>query len=528
MKASFTRLEAPAEEVESLNRPTPGDVRIPGGAGVALALRKLASLPVAPPLGAIRQAVDRAFPGWLELPLSQAAKPLCDALSAPGMFPVRAWLVDLVVGETGFSTVVPDAYRAYRPMVADGITLFLRGLPPERFATLLLEQLSTPPEVSPAERLAVLARRFPTLQKLGQVVARNPHFDEGFRRFLRTLEEGIHFPEGAAWIRGLRDSPGMEGLRWGRELLAEASVALVVAGRRGADGEALVAKGIKPGLRESLEEELVLMDSVATHYEVHRRDYCLPHFRFVESCREVVAALRMEMDLEQEQANLGAAADAFRWSRVAVPRLHPESSASFTVMERIRGQPLMEADLTRAERRALARDLFDALVLDPLCSRRDQSLFHGDPHGGNLMVQRNHQGLPRAVVLDWSQCGRLDHRERDALVRLLAAWMRGDARAVVAQARCLHRGSSWCDGLEERVQAAAVSCSPEANGDTLFASGLSLIDRLAREGVSFGRDALLYRKAAFTLQGVLGELDPGFAPDLLLANRTWWVASMVA
>ena len=42
-------------------------------------------------------------------------------------------------------------------------------------------------------------------------------------------------------------------------------------------------------------------------------------------------------------------------------------------------------------------------VLDPLYSGLPESIFHADPHAGNLMVQTQKHAPPTLVLLDWSQ-----------------------------------------------------------------------------------------------------------------------------
>jgi predicted unusual protein kinase regulating ubiquinone biosynthesis (AarF/ABC1/UbiB family) len=60
--------------------------------------------------------------------------------------------------------------------------------------------------------------------------------------------------------------------------------------------------------------------------------------------------------------------------------------------------------------------VFGRLVLDPLFSGLLESIFHADPHAGNLMVQTQ-KHVPLTLVLpDWSQARRFSALLRHALI----------------------------------------------------------------------------------------------------------------
>jgi hypothetical protein len=56
-------------------------------------------------------------------------------------------------------------------------------------------------------------------------------------------------------------------------------------------------------------------------------------------------------------------------------------------MEFVEGVPLLDAPLDYESRRDAARLVFRRLILGPLFSGLPESIFHADPHAGNLMVQ---------------------------------------------------------------------------------------------------------------------------------------------
>jgi ubiquinone biosynthesis protein len=87
--------------------------------------------------------------------------------------------------------LVPEVYAEWRPLVRDAMLFFGANLSTSRLAPKLVEQLELPPETTPEKRLLRLIARVPGLQKLGQVIARNPHLHRSVRCELTQLENGI-------------------------------------------------------------------------------------------------------------------------------------------------------------------------------------------------------------------------------------------------------------------------------------------------------------------------------------------------
>ena len=90
--------------------------------------------------------------------------------------------------ETEIVDIVPDCYQQLRPIVSDGVFFFLNHLSPERFITLVVDQLSLKEECSSEQRLIEMVQKIPTLHKLGQVIARRKEIDQRFRQWLINLE----------------------------------------------------------------------------------------------------------------------------------------------------------------------------------------------------------------------------------------------------------------------------------------------------------------------------------------------------
>jgi ubiquinone biosynthesis protein len=98
------------------------------------------------------------------------------------------WIVDGIVP---VDRLVPEAYLKWRPPVRDSMMFVVARLSPARLAPKLLEQIELPSTTSVEARLLRLIGKVPGLQKLRQVIARNPHLRPALRNALARLENGI-------------------------------------------------------------------------------------------------------------------------------------------------------------------------------------------------------------------------------------------------------------------------------------------------------------------------------------------------
>ncbi len=421
------------------------------------------------------------------------------------------------------AAVVPDCYADFRPLVADGLTFFLRHLSPPRLAEVFRAQAELPADAVLARRLVVFLHACPALHKIGQVVARNRHLDPELRRHLQELEslEPQTPNEELAPIleRALAPAKATYRIHVVQRPLAEGSVAVVVpltwsdpADGPGAPRRHGVAKLLKPGVVARLDEDLDILGRLAGYLEERWAAYGLPPLPYREILDDVAELLASEVQLRAEQAHLRRAADQYAGrSDVQIPRVLPFCTDTLTAMERVHGRKVTDSQAVRSWRRpALFRTTVQALLARVLFSRDESVLFHGDPHAGNLLATTD----GRLAVLDWSLAGRLTTDDRVQLTQiLLAGWARDAARVAAAAARlaCTDADSD----LIRRPVAAALAelrwYRPPGPG---WAVGL--LDALARAGVRFPPRLLLFRKAFLTLEGVLADLWPACPPEAAL------------
>ncbi|KJU84217.1 ubiquinone biosynthesis protein [Candidatus Magnetobacterium bavaricum] len=423
--------------------------------------------------------------------------------------------VDMVIELTGLNDIIPDVYERFRPIVRDGVSFLLSRISPERFLGLVyaLGEEDTAPG-----RLVRLAKELPTLHKLGQTIARNQNIDSKFRKNLTSLENSIMKIDTGIIDTIVKDALGnwmnTHGVQINYNVCYEASVAAVVdfTCKRpdGSDITEGVFKVIKPDIPKRLHQELEILDALAGFYDANRHNYDVDNFRFIETFSDIKTALLKEIDLRNEQRNLELARCLYHGIEdVRIPRLCSASTDAVTVMELIRGQKITDANLTPLQRKRCAKMLFVSLVCRPLFSDQQRSIFHADPHAGNIYYCDH---TDQIALLDWSLAGGLDKKERAAILRLSLDIFTGDTDRIYKSTRSL----SGDDITTERVIRDEIDRFVTEPSTGFIERSLVLLDRLAFKGVTFPGDLLLLRKAIFTLKGVLQELDPDFDMDVPL------------
>jgi ubiquinone biosynthesis protein len=199
--------------------------------------------------------------------------------------------------------------------------------------------------------------------------------------------------------------------------------------------------------------------------------------------------------------------------RVRIPAVEGPALEEGIFMEFVEGSPLLETPLEAASRRSTARLLFRSLFLEPLFSGLPESIFHADPHAGNIMVQKQKDGAVVLVLLDWSQADRLPATLRHAIVELCLHSVTGNDPPVPVLERILQRY-----GRINRV------AFPK-EGNPLHKT-FNVVEQLAVAGHPVPLSLLLLRKSFLTLDGIARHLDPLFSPwRETLIYAAWVLAS---
>lgn len=410
-----------------------------------------------------------------------------------------------------FSVFLSGRYAVYQEVVRDALCLFVSGLRPARRAEIEHRQQHLGGDAPLALRLLELLHSSPVLHKLGQVVARNRELAPELRAQLKTLESMPPDPYETPVLKRLLErslGDNASGLEV-HEALAEGSVATVFATTSREAGEPIpaVAKVLKPDVPGRLEEELALLPEVAAFVAEACEQIGRPMAQLESTVEQVRELLLSEVDFAAEQRHLVAAANLFsQMPEIVVPEPLPGCSAAVTVMTRLFGSPVVDG---RAHPR-LAQRVFEAFIARPMLVAEGKALFHADPHAGNLLVTTE----GKLGILDWGLTGRLFKRERIAIAELLIGGLTLDGVRIENAVRRLGRPLH-----EPKIEAAITAALAQVRRATLpgFRWALSLLDRLYLDSaVAFPARLELFRRALFTLEGVLADLSASFSPDRAL------------
>jgi len=435
--------------------------------------------------------------------------------------------------------LVPEAYREWRPLVHDAMQFYVSRLSPARLAPKVVEQIEVPPELPAELRLLRLIAKVPGLQKIGQVLARNRHFEPRFRRALSQLENGISdvtIGEIRAIILSELGPRFKEyAITLSSRIYFEASVSAVVrftwrnprSGRR----ESGVFKVLKPYIPGCYAEDMKILQQLAGFLA---RRYAVGRSRFVglaETLTEIRALLEHEVDFPREQRSLADAARVYgRLPGIRVPRLiGPLSTARITALTHEAGVKVTTVRRPSAPRARVAERLAEALMAVPALARQEAALFHGDPHAGNLLYDH---GSGEIVILDWALTERLSREQRRQVALLVMMTVLRDADGICGAIEKLRLHQAG-----DRAEARAVRTAVHKFLNELpllsvpgAMDALKLLDDVAKEGIRFPASLVIFRKAAFTLDGVVEEVaGAAVQMDAVLKRYalTHWVATGV-
>jgi len=306
------------------------------------------------------------------------------------------------------------------------------------------------------------------------------------------------------------------------EPLASASIAQVHRARTH-EGEEVVVKVQRPGIRSRIESDLALLYYLAKLLEAVIEETGV--YTPTAVIEEFDRTIHEELDFEHEAANARAmrAANQGR-EQVVVPRVHDAlSSSQVLTLDYVEGTRLN--DVTAAggfDCEAIARRIIESAFRQLF----EDGLFHGDPHPGNILV------LPgnRLALLDFGLVGRLTRTQQELLVTLIVAVALRDPESM---ARVLDK----VGGPDARAPAGALRADIGTILDRYLGLRLDqirtatllgdLLDLAVRHKIRVPKEYAVLAKAAMTVEGIIRRLYPTldilevglpYARELLLAR----------
>lgn len=281
------------------------------------------------------------------------------------------------------------------------------------------------------------------------------------------------------------------------------------------DGQPVVVKIVRPGIRETVANDVDLMRIMAELLEQR-----LPELRALRPTGivdEFERAITRELDLRHEARNLARFAHNFADNeRVVVPGVYRElGNADVLIMDRIEGVRVTDCAEVGSDPKELA-----ALGIDMLMQMIfEHGFFHADPHPGNVWA------LPgnRLALLDMGMADIVLPQTRDLLIDLMVAVTQDQPEQLATVVRRLGEAPESLDEARFRRDLATLY---EAHVRGVRMSELSVGELIAdsiavarRHRIVIPADITLLLKAVGTVEGVGKQLDPEL--DIVEVARPW-------
>ncbi|WP_207956923.1 ABC1 kinase family protein [Rubrobacter tropicus] len=275
-----------------------------------------------------------------------------------------------------------------------------------------------------------------------------------------------------------------------------------------AAGTDVVVKVRRPGVVEQVEEDLMILQSLAAR--ANRRWEVAERYDIVALAREFAETLRAELDYVREGRSAGRFAENFAGDEdVHIPQVYQETStARVLTLERIRGikvNDLAALDAAGIDRTELAGRAA-GMVLDMIF---EHGFFHADPHPGNFFVEEG--GV--LGIIDFGMVGTVDEATQEQLARLLVAITSQDADRLVDA--FLELGFAKRRVRRDLLRQDLSRLLSRYNGlplgeiplGSLIEEALSIV---RRHHLQFPPNLVLLLKMTIMSEGMGTQLDPGF------------------
>ncbi|HEY2289327.1 MAG TPA: AarF/UbiB family protein [Thermoanaerobaculia bacterium] len=374
--------------------------------------------------------------------------------------------------------------------------------------------VSRPFPVQLRRRLEILG---PTYIKLGQVLALRQDIlppsitDElknlldrlpvvPFDRYLRMIEADVGRPIGEmySWV---------DPIPTGSASIAQIHRATTQ------EGDSVIIKVVKPGIRETLTRDAVLLRVLGAILQL-----LIPRYRPSQMIREFVEYTRREVDLRREADNAESFAANFSdLPGVVFPRIYRQySSRGVLCMEFLQGYKpgAPETQTLSDEDRDRLVDLGAASIIRMLFK---DGFFHADLHPGNLLILPG----PRLGFIDLGMVGRFESDLRRTFLYYYYTLVMGDAEGAARYLGAIAIPGPGADPAGFRREVTEILLRFNRAGSFKDFSLAQLIMRSVNLGAQhrlyFPVEMVLMVKALVTFEGVGQILKPGL--DVAAVSR---------
>ncbi len=379
---------------------------------------------------------------------------------------------------------------------------------------IIAELRDAPFPVQLRRRLEMLG---PTYIKLGQILSLRedilPHEVTAELHHLLNQLPVVPFSRFQELVADGLNRPVSSMFEWvDPEPLGSASIAQIHRART-LDGDDVVLKVVKPGIRETLLRDSRLLRWLGALLQVF-----IPHYQPRRMIQEFVTYTLREVDLRREANNAQTFRGNFADMRdVVFPEIFAEYSGEtvlcMTYLEGVRPDSDEARALPDADREKLV-DLGAASIIRMIYG---DGFFHADLHPGNLIVLPG----PQVGFIDLGMVGHLDSELRRLLLYYYYSLVNGDAESAARYLAAVAQPVRGADpaGFRREVTEIGSRWRTAARFDAFSLAQLVLesVALGAQYRMYFPVEMVLMVKALITFEGVGQELMPGI--DIAKVSR---------
>jgi len=289
--------------------------------------------------------------------------------------------------------------------------------------------------------------------------------------------------------------------------LASASIAQVHRAKL-SDGTPVALKVQRPGIKDIIEMDILILESLASRVEYYYPDYAVYNPKGIVS--DFASQIRLELDFVHDGRN----ADRLRFNmqdqeKIRVPKIFWEQSTrNLLVMEYIEGVRIDHVDEIRAmeiDPRELAERGFYAYMQQIF----EDGFFHGDPHPGNLLVSKD----GTINFLDFGIVGIIYPERRFYFIHLFVAMMHMDPELMIKALE--HLGVSIEESRREQLRDEIYRAMLHAEGASIGQFSFEqmsreLADALRKHHIRMPQNLMLMLKVIIMVLDIGVTLDPKF------------------
>ncbi|MCX7981299.1 MAG: AarF/UbiB family protein [Syntrophales bacterium] len=286
----------------------------------------------------------------------------------------------------------------------------------------------------------------PTFIKLGQILSTRPDFVplDMAQELSKLLDTAPPFPfEEAKKILETDLGPIVNIFTsFSEQPFAAASIAQVHRARL-VTGEEVAVKIQRPGIKQTIEEDLRILYELAQLMERHVEEANISHPTKIID--EFAHTIREELTFTIEAAHAERFSQMFYGRKeIRVPRIFRQATTErILTLEYLEGCKIndLEALARNGLDRKLIADRGTEIILEQIFVH---GFFHADPHPGNLLVLPNHV----ICFLDFGMMGSLMDEDKDTLMEALIAYSQRDSKTLT---RALLSTVDYEDEPDERL-----------------------------------------------------------------------------